>query len=154
VRIKPCSVFCIRLSQVRFSVIYSIANNKLNLYTSGLFNERFENCSYRGMLEPGDCGERPIREKKKKRINGPMICYVTTYRERDYHNKILKCLKSATWLGNQQQTYYLIIYFKTNQWPPPLKRAELFDYSSSYCLAIIGDSINNCEETPLVNESK
>ncbi len=125
-------------------ITYSI----LSLYTSGLFEERFWNCSGPGTIQPINCDVHYSIPKVKQfwKFNAPTLCYVSPKQERDYNKSIYKCLTSATWFGSQQQNYYIIIRFAAS--------SGILSYEAGvsiispnvrfYCLKIIGDSVRNC----------
>jgi len=82
-------------------------------------------------------------------------------KEKDYHKKIYKCLKSATWFGAQQQNYYIIIGFIRVPGATMGDQALGVELSyeggipspagsySFYCLAFIRDSAEICLNRPV-----
>jgi len=125
-----------------------ITNSILSLYTSGLFEERFGNCSGPGTIKPVNCDEHYSIPKVKQfwKFNAPTLCYVSSRQEREYNKQIYKCLRSATWFGAQQQKYNIIIRFAASlgilsfEGGIPVNSGNF----PVYCLAIIGDSVGNC----------
>ena len=138
-------------------VFFMITNSILSLYTSGLFEERFENCSGPGTIQPINCDKHYSIPKVKQfwKFNAPTLCYVSPKQERDYNKIIYKCLTSTTWFEAQQQNYYIMIRFKWHSEPILGFQGGfpfIFMGFPFYCLAIIENSAGNCESHKFVQK--